>query len=163
VGKSAWVLHVPKTKCNQIEGEDLYWVPQPPEIAFCDPVVAMEAHLKLNDPAQDEHIFAYSNKTGRHYLTRAVFSTEMRQLALEAKITIPTGHSFRISGCTEHLLRGMTFEDVKHLSRWGSDAFDKYLRRHAEILSPRLTANAEVVAQLARVIGTGPSLEASPP
>jgi hypothetical protein len=78
---------VPRTKCNQLEGEDLYWVAQPLELEFCDPVWAMRRHLDLNNPGPDEHIFAYRTEKGHHFLTKAAFTTELKNLAELANIS----------------------------------------------------------------------------
>jgi hypothetical protein len=48
------------------------------------------------------------------------------------------GHGVRIGGTLEYLLRGIPFDVVKSMGRWGSDAFVLYLRKHAVIMAPYL-------------------------
>ena len=62
-----------------------------------------------------------------------------------AGINAPSGHSFRIGGTLEYLLQGMSFEVMKSLGRWSSDAFRLYLREHAKVLAPyvQLTVNLD--------------------
>ncbi|KAG2066444.1 hypothetical protein BDR04DRAFT_1030084, partial [Suillus decipiens] len=47
------------------------------------------------------------------------------------------GHSIRIGGTLEYLLRGIPF-DVKSMGRWSSEAFTLYLPNHAIIMTPYL-------------------------
>jgi hypothetical protein len=46
------------------------------------------------------------------------------------------GHGIRIGAVLEYLLRGMPFEVMKSKGRWASDSFERYLRKHAQILAP---------------------------
>ncbi|CAD6904900.1 unnamed protein product [Tilletia controversa] len=48
------------------------------------------------------------------------------------------GHSLRIGGCTEFLLRGIPIDTVRLHGRWSSDAWRLYLREHVELLAPHL-------------------------
>lgn len=50
------------------------------------------------------------------------------------------GHAIRIGATLEYLLRNVPFDVVKTMGRWASDAFQLYLRNHAQILAPYLQA-----------------------
>ena len=50
------------------------------------------------------------------------------------------GHSFRIGGTLELLLRGVSFEIVKSKGRWASDAFKAYLRKNCDTMAPYIQA-----------------------
>jgi hypothetical protein len=47
-------------------------------------------------------------------------------------------HPFRIGGTLKYLLRGLFFESAKYFGHWKSYAFQNYLRRRDEVLSPRV-------------------------
>jgi hypothetical protein len=65
-----------------------------------------------------------------------VFDDRVKRAARAANVTIPPAHGFRIGGTTEWLLRGLPFAVVQEIGRWDSQAYRKYLRKHAEILAP---------------------------
>lgn len=151
-GNVVWTLHIPKTKCNQENGEDLCWAAQP-NLA-CDPVAAMDRHLILNNPGPDDHIFSYpcpitkNWPNGRRPLTFSDFRRTWATIGKAAGVHVASGHSFRIGGTTEYLLRGVEFAAVQSLGRWSGQAFEKYIRDHAEIMAPYLQPNHEAATRL---------------
>jgi hypothetical protein len=168
-GQGVSTLHIPKTKAAPIKGEDLVWHLQQ-DTASC-PETAMQNHLRVNAGAADnDHIFAYrtpppkATKKRRTVagavtvealplftaLTFDTFNTRIKKAAAAAKLKLPSAHAFRIGGTTEYLLRGMSVEVVRLLGRWASDAFKRYIRKHAEIMAPYLEEHDEVVTILTR-------------
>lgn len=148
-------IHIPSTKAAQLDGEDIYWAPQP---GILDPAAAMKRHLAVNSPSPTTHLFAYRTASGNsHPLTRNTFLSRLKSAALAAGVTIPTGgHSIRIGSTTEYLLRGIPFDVVRAKGRWKSDSFYLYLRHHADVIAPYLQANADALAELSRRIAMPP-------
>ena len=77
-------------------------------------------------------------------MTKKAFCSRIAQAAARVNLETLKGHSLRIGGTLEYLLRGTPFDVVKTMSRWKSDAFQLYLRKHAQILAPYLQANPPV-------------------
>ncbi|KAJ3472298.1 hypothetical protein NLI96_g13374 [Meripilus lineatus] len=128
-------LHPPVTKTSQVRGEDTVCAPQADETC---PRRALAAHYARNNPGPNEHLFAH-NVSGEHQaLKKKAFLRALAKAASAAGIKKVHGHAFRIGGTLEYLLRGNSFETVKTHGRWKSDAFQRYLRRHALILAPHL-------------------------
>ncbi|KAI5897477.1 uncharacterized protein SCHCODRAFT_02461006, partial [Schizophyllum commune H4-8] len=55
-GNKQQKFHIPRTKANQLHGEDVFWAEQPGEI---DPKLALDAHLALNTPGPNDALFSY--------------------------------------------------------------------------------------------------------
>ncbi|KAF5324753.1 hypothetical protein D9611_004181 [Ephemerocybe angulata] len=126
-------VHIPATKTT-MEGETAVWSAQP---GPSDPVAAMRRHLDLNNPGMQDHLFAYRDASGKLLpLTRSKIRSRVRALVALAHVAPLTGHSLRIGGVLVFLLRGVSFEVVKVLGRWASEAFTLYLREYAHILAP---------------------------
>jgi hypothetical protein len=62
--------------------------------------------------------------------------------AAKAGVDPLQGHGIRIGATLEYLLRGVSFEVMKVKGRWASDAFQLYLRKHAQILAPYMQARS---------------------
>lgn len=148
-------FHLPRTK-SSVTGEDVSWAEQ---VGAADPKSAFAAHLDLNKPQPGEHLFVHSvvrnGNLQRRPLTEKAFIARV-QAALQAAGVHEkyTGHCFRIGGTLEYLLRGTPFAVVKVLGRWASDAFQLYLRQHAQILAPFLQANPGVWQQVQQLLGS---------
>jgi hypothetical protein len=54
------------------------------------------------------------------------------------------GHGIRIGATLHYLLRGVPFEAVKAMGRWSSDAFLRYLQKHAQILMLYIQADPDI-------------------
>ena len=143
-GYSVTVIHIPVTKTKPTEGQDICFAEQSGPI---NPVAALQNHFQINDPQLHEHLFTYSPPPRakrsnipptRVPLTRTNFMTRLRRAATAAGSPVPKGHAFRIGGTLEYLLRGNSFETVRTMGRWESDAFQVYLRKHGQILAPYL-------------------------
>lgn len=143
-GRRVWVVHIPRTK-SAPSGEDLCFATQADPV---DPVAALQNHLSVNDPAENGPLFAYKKQTGHGYetrpMTKKAFCSRIAQAAARVNLETLKGHSLRIGGTLEYLLRGTPFDVVKTMGRWKSDAFQLYLRKHAQILAPYLQANPPV-------------------
>ena len=128
------VLHLPVTKTAH-QGEDIYWSAQPDS---SDPATAMTNHLRLNNPLPSQHIFTWHHPKGPRPLTRSTFLSRLKELARAQDNQALHGHSIRIGGTLELLLRGVPFDVVKAIGRWSSEAFVIYLRQHAVVMAPYL-------------------------
>jgi len=144
-GNKVTVLHIPKTKTSQIEGEDVFWAKQD---GLTDPDAALANHLTVNNPLDDHHLFSYLQKKGARSvwqpLTKTKFLERVKKAALAASLDPLQGHGIRIGSILEYLLRGMPFDVMKSKGRWRSDAFLMYLQKHAVIMAPYIQAESAV-------------------
>jgi hypothetical protein len=101
-----------------------------------DPRHALRHHLNINQPPDDQHLFAYRHNGSWRELHKSTLISRLRKAGKEGNIRLPSGHAFRIGGTLEYLLRGVSFEAMRVKGRWASDAYLKYLRKHAEIMAP---------------------------
>ncbi|TFY67726.1 hypothetical protein EVJ58_g1418 [Rhodofomes roseus] len=144
-GREVWVITIPKTKVSAA-GEDLCFARQDGAL---DPVTALLDHIAINDPPNNVPLFSHrvgrvgDNGGGWEALTKKVVLARVAQAAKVAKLAVLHGHSLRIGGTLEYMLRGVPFDVVKVMGRWQSDAFRIYLRKHAQILAPYLKENPE--------------------
>ncbi|KAF6740964.1 hypothetical protein DFP72DRAFT_1123242 [Ephemerocybe angulata] len=133
LGLPVTTFFLPTTKTAQVHGERVQWSCQQ---GPSDPEGALHAHFAVNDPGPDDHLFAWRSKGGLKPLERSAFLRRVNQAAKKAALPRMQGHSLRIGGVLEFLLRGVPFDVVKALGRWASDAFTLYLRESASILAP---------------------------
>jgi hypothetical protein len=146
-GHIVTIVHIPWTKVGKENSEDIYWASHP--LLECCPVKALRRHLRMNNPGPTQHLFGV-RQTGKAFrpLSHATFVRVLNNMAKKAHVILPLGHSFRIGGTNEYLLRGVPFEEVKIMGRWRSDAFRLYLRKHAEIIAPFLQPSLEALTSL---------------
>ncbi|KAG2342071.1 hypothetical protein BDR05DRAFT_887101, partial [Suillus weaverae] len=116
-------------------GQSVHWAQQE---NLTDPKAALLNHLAVNDPAPDSHLFAWKHPKGMRPLTRSEFWKRISGIVKRVGLGNLKGHSLRIGGTLEYLLRGVPFDVVKAMGRWSSEAFTIYLRKHALILAPYL-------------------------
>lgn len=151
-GNPVTIIHVPFTKATRNtgnnNGEDIFWARQ---VGVTDPAEALENHIRVNNPQPLEHLFCYSHKNARRPLTKYIFNKTVKDKLASKGLEPLAGHSFRIGGTLEYLLRGVSFETVKSMGWWASDAFQRYLRRHGEAMAPFVQANPNLHAQLSRL------------
>lgn len=138
---------LPFTKTSPT-GEEVFWSTQ---LGPCDPRAAFENHLKINSPPSSSPLFAYRYKRGWRSLTKREFLKRISLASREAKLEPLHGHSIRIGGTLEYLLRGVPFDVVKTIGRWSSDAFTGYLRKHAQVLAPYLQDSPAIHDEFARL------------
>lgn len=135
-GFEVTVIHIPFTKVTRargsLDGEEIFWAKQSD---VTDPHAALENHIRVNNPQPGEHLFAHTHGS-RKPLSRHCLMLEINKQLAEAGHQPLKGHSFRIGGTLEFLLRGVSFEVVKSKGRWASDAFQVYLREHAQVMAP---------------------------
>lgn len=139
-GLNVTVLRLPQTKTS-INGEDVFWARQN---GATDPDTALANHLRVNNPPDDHHLFAYRYRRGarteHQALTKAKFLERVATAARAAKLDPLQGHGIRIGSTLEYLLRGVPFDVMKAQGMWASDAFLQYLRKHALIMAPYIQA-----------------------
>ena len=145
----ATVLHIPHTKAAPMEGEDIFWSRQN---GPTDPYEAMDIHFRVNRPSSRDHLFSYTLKGARRPLTKQAFVKRLALAARAAGLDPLQGHGIRIGATLHYLTLGMPMEAMKVMGRWGSDAFLRYLRKHAQILTPYIQANPEVHDTFSRFI-----------
>ena len=137
-GLEVTVLHIPQTKAAPLEGEDVFWAPHP---GPTDPYDALKNHLRVNNPPRNAHLFSYWHKNQLRPLTKHAFIKRLASLARLAGMEPLQGHGVRIGATLFYLLLGLPIEAMKVMGRWSSDAFLRYLRKHAQILTPLIQAN----------------------
>jgi hypothetical protein len=131
-GLKVTVFRLPRTK-SSIGGEDVYWSDQ---LGVSDPQAALAKHLTVNNPPQDQPLFAWRHPSGLRPLTRNEFLKRINLAASELGIDSLKGHGIHIGATLEYLLRGIPFDVVKSIGRWSGDSFLLYLRQHAVIIAP---------------------------
>lgn len=141
-------FRLPRTKVSDA-GEDVMWAAQ---LGDADPFLAFELHLQKNAPPNDGPLFAYRDGRGHTPTTRDRFLRRLSQVCTTLKIPDMHGHSLRIGGTLELLLRGIPFEAVKVKGRWQGESFQKYLRKHSAVLAPYLQADRRVDPEVLRQV-----------
>ena len=139
-GLEVTVLHIPSTKAAPLEGEDVFWSSHP---GPTNPYAALESHLRINCPTGGDHLFAYRHKGQLRPLTKSAFIKRLASAARSAGLEPLQGHGIRIGATLFYLLSGLPIEAMKVMGRWSSDAFLRYLRKHAQILTPLIQANPQ--------------------
>jgi hypothetical protein len=133
-GDAATALFLPHTKSAGSTGEDIFWSAQPSKGDAC-PDAVLANHFRVNGTPDDAHVFAYRHAGGHRPLTRDVIRQRLARVRIDGK-PMTRFHAFRIGGTLEFLLRRVPFAVVKVKGCWASNAFEVYLRKHAEIIAP---------------------------
>ena len=136
-GLQVTVLHLPRTKAAGNEGKDVYWATQEGDT---DLTVALAQHLRINQPPDASHLFAYKAANTRRALTKSKFLEGVGDAARAAGLELLQGHGIRIGSTLEYLLRGVPFDVMKAKGRWAGDSFQLYLRKHAVVIAPYIQA-----------------------
>ncbi|KII83079.1 hypothetical protein PLICRDRAFT_119867 [Plicaturopsis crispa FD-325 SS-3] len=133
-------LTLPWTKTSKAEGAVVMICRQ---TGTSDPISCLDTHLALNRLPADAPLFSYRSEGRLQCLTRKHFLVVVNRIWASHGFPRVSGHSFRIGGTTELLLRGVNPDIVKMMGRWRSDAFLRYWRfveglipLHAERLGP---------------------------
>ena len=100
-GFKVTVLHLPRTKAAGSEGEDIYWAAQ---VGDTDPIAALVQHLRVNQPSEASHLFAYKATNTRCPLTKSKFLERVEAAAHAAGLEPLQGHGIRIGSTLEYLL-----------------------------------------------------------
>ncbi|KAG2335339.1 hypothetical protein BDR05DRAFT_971725 [Suillus weaverae] len=77
------------------------------------PMQALLKHFEINDPAPNDHIFAWKHPKGMRPLMRGAFLQRIGSIAKNGGCPDLKGHGIRIGGTLEYLLRGVPFDVVK--------------------------------------------------
>jgi hypothetical protein len=154
-GQEVTVLHLPRTKSAPLEGEDVFWSSHP---GPTDPYDALDNHRRVNRPYGEAHLFAYQHKGQLRPLTKPAFIKRLASAARQAGLEPLQGHGIRIGATLFYLLLGMPIEAMKVMGRWSSDAFLRYLRKHAQILTPLIQANPSAHESFSQFIISSQSL-----
>jgi hypothetical protein len=147
-GLKSTVFHLPSTKASPVHGEDVSWSPQ---TGLTDPEAALEHHIQTNQPPQHGPLFAYHFRGNHRPLTKTKLIEVLAKAAREAGFDPRQGHGIRIGATLEYLLRGVPFDVMKVKGRWASDAFEKYLTKHAQILAPYMQDRPELHTAFVRI------------
>lgn len=139
-GLAMTVFHLPRTKTS-VKGEEVSWSTQD---CITDPEPAFNRHLQTNTPPPDGLLFAYKHKHKHKPLMKTHFLQVVAKAAREAGRDPLQGHGIRVGATLEYLLRGIPFDVMKMKGRWASDAFQLYLRKHAQILAPYMQATPAI-------------------
>ena len=131
------IIFIPWTKAARERGEKIFWAKQN---GVVDPQNALANHIKINNPPEGNHLFAFKHNDGMRPMTRTIFLTRIHKIVEENGLEKRPGHGIRIGSTLEYLLRGVPFDVVKAKGRWQSEAFKGYLRKHAQIMAPYMQA-----------------------
>ncbi|KAJ7145141.1 DNA breaking-rejoining enzyme [Mycena crocata] len=126
-------FHIPWTKVTKEEGADLCI--SEPESGLSTQY-AMRQHLHANSkvPAHAS-LFAYEKKAGGyHNMTKTEYLARVNGIWQAKGLLKVNGHSARIGGATELLLRGVHPDVVAQQGRWSSHSFLLYWRKIQSIL-----------------------------
>ncbi|KAI0633722.1 DNA breaking-rejoining enzyme, partial [Trametes polyzona] len=149
-GSRVTVIRIPRTKASP-EGEDISFARSNHS---ADAYEALQNHLRVNALRSSCPLFAYRKQPSNAVvpLTKTAMMKRIKTAAAKVGIGDLAGHSFRIGGTLEYLLRGVSFEAVKAIGRWKSDAFTLYLRKHAQVLAPHIQDDAELIRLLSKTV-----------
>ena len=141
------VIFIPWTKVARERGERIFWARQE---GIVDPHRALANHIKVNNPPERHHLFAFRHGTDMRPMTRSIFLTRIGKIVSKNNLPKLPGHGIRIGSTLEYLLRGVPFDVVKAKGRWQSEAFKGYLRRHAQIMAPYTQADPRMYETFVR-------------
>ena len=123
------------------EGEDVSWSRQDGDT---DPEASLKMHMDINKPVREGPLFAYQVAGNKmKLLTKAKFLEVVHTAVHKAGLGPLKGHGIRIGATLCYLLRGVPFAIMKVKGRWASNAFETYLRKHAQILAPYTQAKSK--------------------
>lgn len=140
-------FHIPWSKATGIRGADIILT------ATGDDACAVEAlqhHLAVNRSVPGTApLFGWTTADGGWApLTRSWFLKRCAEIWTAHGLDVVPGHSFRIGGTTDLLLRGVEPGVVALQGRWSSGAFLKYWRQVEVILPMFLSRAAPHVSQV---------------
>ncbi|KAJ3506692.1 hypothetical protein NMY22_g17166 [Coprinellus aureogranulatus] len=146
-GTKSASFNIPWTKTTKEKGASVTFTERPDGLAgvtgIC-PIAALHNHLEVNDDASippSASLFAYRQGRAWKHMGKEVFLKYVYRIWKKAKLQYVSGHSFRIGGAVELLLRGVPPEVVAATGGWTSLAFLLYWRKVEEVL-PLSTSKA---------------------
>jgi hypothetical protein len=139
-GNSVTTIFIPWTKAAKSQGEELNWAAQPQ--TGVDPEQAMKNHLRINQFDDKTHLFHHRHQRTSRPMSKSIFLARIKKALSDAGREPITGHSLRVGGTLEYLLRGVDFSVVRVKGRWASEA--TFTRKHGQILAPYMQENPEL-------------------
>ncbi len=119
-------LHLPRTKMEQVKGEDVLLSKQN---GHTDPIDALNNHIFQNDIQNDTPLASFKEgRSKRKCITKNAMLKQCNNIWTKRGLGQFTGHCFRIGGTTFYLIKGINPDIVKTLGRWKSDTFRRYWR-----------------------------------
>ena len=109
-GNKVTTIFIPWTKALKSQGEELNWAAQ--ALTGADLEEAMRNHLNINQFDNNSHLFQHHWKGTSRPMSKSIFLTQIRKALMAAKRKPIAGHSLRIGGTLEYLLRGIDFPVV---------------------------------------------------
>ncbi|KAJ7109090.1 hypothetical protein C8R43DRAFT_1099845 [Mycena crocata] len=126
-------FHIPWTKVTKEEGADIC-ISEPEPGLSTQYAMRQHRHANKNVPAYAS-LFAYETDTGGyHDLTKSEYLARVNSIWQANGMLTVNGHSARIGGATELLLRGVNPDVVAQQGRWSSHSFLLYWRKIQTIL-----------------------------
>ncbi|KAF8632303.1 hypothetical protein AX14_010841 [Amanita brunnescens Koide BX004] len=134
-------FRIPITKMSAPDGNGEY-IQCASQEGPADPMAALDNHFRINKVGPHDHLFAWKPNDGPlRPLSKRQVTSFIAKLAQSRNLPSLKGHSLRIGGTLEYLLRGIPFDVVQAQGRWAGKSFTIYLRKHAMILAPYLQAS----------------------
>ncbi|KAI0055422.1 DNA breaking-rejoining enzyme [Artomyces pyxidatus] len=148
-GTACASLHIPWTKTTGRDGADIVITDLTHETS---PYHAVRYHLAVNNTVPlDAPFFAFEQGDGWATLTKSMFLDRCNEVwRITGHQMMTGGHSFRIGGTTEWLLRGAPPDVVQKQGRWMSGAFLLYWRKVQTVL-PFFISQAFDASEVARL------------
>jgi len=140
-GLTVYKFDLPWTKTSRTSshGESVQCAEQSGPV---DPIFTLENHFRINTVAPNEHLFTRTHSSSRHCpLSKRELTNRINKLAESINSPNLKGHSLRIRGTLEYLLRGIPFDVIQSQGHWAGNVFALYLRKHAMILAPYLQSS----------------------
>lgn len=126
-------FRIPWTKVTKEEGADIC-VSEPEPTLSTQFALQQHLHANKNVPAYAS-LFAYETETsGHHNMTKSEYLARVNAVWEMRGLLTVNGHSARIGGATELLLRGVNPDVVAQQGRWSSHSFLLYWRKIQTIL-----------------------------
>ena len=94
-------------------------------------------------PPLDAHLFAYKvhHRKALTPLTKRKLTEQIKGITTEYDLPNFEGHGLLVGRMLKYLLRDIPVEVVQSMGRWKSDAFQRWLHKHAQVPAPYLQAN----------------------
>jgi hypothetical protein len=139
---------LPKTK-SAPQGEHVHFAKQN---GVTDPEAALANHFRVNNPPPNSALFSHRFGGTHRPLTKSALDRRIKLAFKGAGLDPLLIHGFRIGSTVEYLLRGVPLDVMKVKGRWASNSFERYLRKHAEIMAPYFQAIPQLHEDMLRIM-----------